>query len=68
MQPAAAYGVGTFSKCRRKDERMRLPALSLGLVVSLALSLVLSMLTHTFVLLAFLPFLFFPVVFRRRRR
>jgi len=67
MQPAAAYGVGTFSKCRRKDEPMRLPGFSLGLVISLALSLVLSLLTHTFVLLAFLPFLFIPV-FRRRRR
>lgn len=46
---------------------MRLSALLFSVLICLAISLVLSAIFHTFIFLAFLPFLFGPFVFRRRR-
>lgn len=45
---------------------MRWVILLIAIAVSLAVSLLLSAITHTFIFLAFLPFLFVPVVFSCR--
>jgi hypothetical protein len=48
-----------------KGDTMRWLFTLIAVIVSLALSIMLSLITHAFVFLLFLPLIFVPLVFRR---